>query len=350
MSIDQNPTDSSRDSATNPRTIVIQQPASSRWLTWLLGLLLMASVFLNLLLMIGLMFSGTSSSVDGLTQTIVSGEGTGKIALLEFSGTIMPPFTERWIKIIETIKEDPSIDGVLLRVDSPGGLVADSHQIYHALGQLREATGIPVYVSMARIAASGGYYIAMGAGPETKIFAEPTTWTGSIGVIIPRYDVSKMGDKFGIDSAPLTTGPYKDSLNPFREMRDDEREVWAAIMEDAFGKFKGVIDEGRPNLDEGAIDKIATGQVYTADQALANGLVDEIGFEDDAIKALANSLGLDDPQVVRYEFPPTLSELLLGSVRPPEVTSPWQVLFEAGVPRAMYFCGWNAGMTYPATR
>ena len=82
---------------------------------------------------------------------------------------------------------------MLLRIDSPGGLVADSHQIYHALNELREAVEMPVYVSMARIAASGGYYIAMGAGPDGKIFAEPTTWTGSIGVMIPHYDVTGLG-------------------------------------------------------------------------------------------------------------------------------------------------------------
>jgi protease IV len=332
-----------------PRTIVIQQPSSSRWATWILLALLLLSLLLNFLLLISLAFSGSGSSEPDVSY--VSGtSGNGKLAILEVSGTIMPPFTERWLETIKAIGEDDSIDGVLLRVDSPGGLVADSHQIYHALNKLREERGIPVYVSMARIAASGGYYIAMGAGPEARIFAEPTTWTGSIGVIIPRYDVSKLGSQVGVDSTPLTTGPYKDSLNPFKELTDGERQVWEAIMTDAFERFKGVIDAGRDNLDDAAIDQLATGQVYTADQSLANGLVDEIGFQADAIAALAKSLNLDDPEVVIYEYPPTLADLLLGSVRTPEVANPWQLLLDSSIPRAMYLCGWHAGVRFPSLR
>ena len=330
-----------------PRTVVIQQPGSSRWLTWLLAVLLLVSLFLNVVLTASIVSS--SASTNGPMETHVSGTaGAGKLAIIEFSGTIMPPLTERWLKTIETIQEDGSIDGVLLRIDSPGGLVADSHQIYHALNELREAVEMPVYVSMARIAASGGYYIAMGAGPDGRIFAEPTTWTGSIGVMIPHYDVTGLGEQLGIDSSPLTTGPYKDSLNPFKELTEGEKQVWDAIMTDAFDQFKGVIKAGRANLDEAAIAELATGQVYTANQSLANGLVDEIGFEDDALSALAQKLGLDDPQIVKFEFPPTLAELLLGRFRQPEVSNPWQLLLEAGVPKAMYLCGWNAGVSYPA--
>jgi protease-4 len=329
-----------------PRTIVIQQPGSSRWLTWVLVVLLLMSVLLNIVLTASV--ASRSASANGPMETHVSGTvGAGKLAIIEFSGTIMPPLTERWLKTIETIQQDSSIDGVLLRIDSPGGLVADSHQIYHALNELREAVDMPVYVSMARIAASGGYYIAMGAGQEGKIFAEPTTWTGSIGVMIPHYDVSGLGEQLGIDSSPLTTGPYKDSLNPFKELSDGEKEVWEAIMTDAFDQFKGVIKAGRAGLDEAAIAELATGQVYTAKQSLANGLIDEIGFEDDALAALAEKVGLDDPQIVKFEYPPTLTELLLGRFQQPAVSNPWQLLLEAGVPKAMYLCGWNAGVSYP---
>ena len=102
----------------------------------------------------------------------------------------------------------------LLVIDSPGGLVTDSHQIYHRLQKLQKEK--PVNVQMKRMAASGGYYIAMGAGPKAKIFAEPTTWTGSIGVILPRYDFSKIAEQYGVASDPIKTGPYKDSLNPLR--------------------------------------------------------------------------------------------------------------------------------------
>jgi protease IV len=351
MSSDQPPYagDPTRASQGWPRTIVVQQPKSSRLVTWILLSLLLMSGLINVVLFGTLLINASSS--EGPNETHVSGTaGNGKLAILEISGTIMPPFTERWLKTIDAIKEDSSVAGVILRVDSPGGLVADSHQVYHALTELREERNLPMIVSMGRIAASGGYYIAMGAGPEAQILAEPTTWTGSIGVMIPRYDISGLGEKVGVDSDPLTTGPYKDSLNPFRELSEGERQVWEAIMNDAFKQFKGVIETGRSNLDAEAIESVATGQVFTASQSLENGLVDAIGFEDDAIATLTEKLGLQDPLVVRFEYPPTLVDLLLGSTDPPRARTPWETLLEAAVPRAMYFCGWNAGVRLPAMR
>jgi protease-4 len=329
-----------------PREIVVRHKRS-RWLTWLLGLMLIGSVFFNLALLGAL--SQFATDPDAPTEAYVSGkvDSEEKIALLEISGTIMPPYTERWLKAVETIEKDDAVKGVVVRVDSPGGLVADSHQLYHALQRLREETGKPVYVSMARIAASGGYYLAMGAGPEGKIYAEPTTWTGSIGVIIPRYDVSSLAQEMGVESEPLTTGPFKDSLSPFRELSAEERAVWEAIMEDAFQQFKQVVVSGRAQLDEAAVAKLATGQVFTATQAQENGLIDEIGFRDDVIDALAETLGLDDPRVVRYEHPVSLVEMLLGAASARSQT-PWEAVLETSVPRAMYFCGWGAGLEFPS--
>ena len=174
----------------------------------------------------------------------------------------------------------------MLVVDSPGGLVADSHQIYHKLKEVRTKRNMPVYVSMGRMAASGGYYVAMGAGPDGKIYAEPTTWTGSIGVIIPRYDVSKLASDYGVRAEPLTTGPYKDALNPFREMRPMSGRL-GAIMDDAFVRFQEVILDGREKqLDAEQVKALATGQVYTAKQAEENKLIDVIGYLDNAIDDL----------------------------------------------------------------
>ena len=152
----------------------------------------------------------------------------------------------------------------------------------------------------------------------------------------------------GIDSSPLTTGPYKDSLNPFKELTDGEKQVWEAIMTDAFDQFKGVIKAGRANSRRSRHRRTGDRAGLHGQAVLENGLVDEIGFEDDALAALAENLGLDDPQIVKFEYPPTLTELLLGKFQQPEVSHPWQLLLEAGVPKAMYLCGWNAGVSYPA--
>jgi protease-4 len=315
---------------------------------WVLVAMLGASLVLNFgqLLTLLLFFTGGESDPNAPIETHYSGDelASDKIALVDVSGTIMPPFTERILDTLDAIEEDDSVKGVVLVIDSPGGLVADSHQIYHRLKELRSERDIPIYVSMTRMAASGGYYVAMGAGPEGRIYAEPTTWTGSIGVIIPRYDVSKLATDFGVRSEPLTTGEFKDSLSPFRELSEEERVVWESILDDAFQRFQEVIVDGRANLDAEKVQALATGRIFTADQALENGLIDKVGYLDEAIKDLKTGLGLKKVNVVRYEYPLSLADLLLGSVEARQEADPLGQLLEAGVPRAMYYCGWNAGM------
>ena len=282
------------------------------------------------------------AKTEGPTERFHSGDehAKDKIVVLTVDGTIMPPFTERLIRQIEHAGKDDHVKGVLLVVDSPGGLVADSHEIYHRLKQLGEKQK-PIYVQMKRMAASGGYYIAMGAGPEGKIYAEPTTWTGSIGVIIPRYDASKLADKIGVASDPLKTGEFKDALNPFRPMTDNERKLWENILDQSFQKFIKVIDDNREPLDADAVKALATGQIYTADDAKEKKLVDEIGYEEDALKALQAKLGLEKARVVYYRTETSVLEQLMGgSMHAKPSIDPWKLLVESTVPRAMYLCSW----------
>lgn len=291
-----------------------------------------------------------------------------KIAIIRIQGTIMPPFTERTLAQLEQAQKDPAVKGVLLTIDSPGGLVADSHQIYHQLQKLRQEGQKPVYVAMKRIAASGGYYVAMGAGPEAQIFAEPTTWTGSIGVIIPHYDVSGLAASWNIKSTPLKTGKFKDALSPFREPSPEERALWGEILNESFEKFLTVIDENRPQLvirktdeptapgnpevvenhlalvpaDAKADDPVnlATGRIFTANQALKNGLVDAIGYEADALAALQEKIGLEEARVVTYQSPVTLLETLLGLGKAQAPEEQEQARLDAAVPQAMYYFSW----------
>lgn len=323
-----------------PAPTVVVQTASGGWKSWSLRFALIAlglSVFAN----IGMyaQFRDYFSKTDAPLEKFHSGDrfARQKIVVLEMSGTIMPPYTERLLKQIKAAEEADNVQGVLLAVDSPGGFVADSHQIYHALKKLSAKK--PVYVQMKRLAASGGYYISMGAGTEGKIFAEPTTWTGSIGVIIPRYQVQGLAEKLGIESDPLKTGEFKDALSPFHPLSEGERKVWENILDQSFRQFVQVIDENRENLDETKIRALATGQVYTAQDAVDNGLVDEIGFEEDAIDALKKKLELDKVRVVTYAHPATLMELLTGSAQA-QTPNPWQAVLEASVPRALFYCSW----------
>lgn len=328
-----------------PRTIRVELVQPRRWWPRILLGLFLASLLLNLILVVSTtaMVALAPSEAQGPIEKFVSGDANSlqKLAILEMSGTIMPPFTERTLKTIDHLIQDDSVKGVLLSIDSPGGFVADSHQIYARLLKLREKK--PIYVAMKRLAASGGYYVAMAAGPNGKIFAEPTTWTGSIGVIIPRYDVSKLAADYGIKSEPLVTGPFKDTLNPFRAMTPEEFTLWGDIMNDAFDRFKGVIDEGRSTLNAEQVATLATGQIYTANQALKSGLIDQIGFEEDAINTLKSDLKLTSVQVVKFVQPPTLLDTILNSKMQSAPVDPLERFLEASTPRAMYFCGWQAG-------
>lgn len=268
-----------------------------------------------------------------------SKEAEQRIAVIEISGVIMSPFTERTLKTIKHCQEDDRVIGVLLSIDSPGGAVADSHQIYHELQKLAETK--PIYVSMKRMAASGGYYVAMGGGTETLIFAEPTAWTGSIGVILPRYNAAELAKKIGVKPDPIKTGPFKDTLNPFRDLTEDEVTLWEGIIDESFQRFLTVIADNRPDLDMAAITALATGQVYTANQALENKMIDKIGYEDEALEALKQKVGIEDVRVVRFEHPQSLAEQLMGIKMSQESPSPWQTLLESSVPRAFYLCSWS---------
>lgn len=328
--------------STTPPPIIIQQlPPGSFWAgRWIVRLLMVA-------LIISLMYSARLNSEyreyfqkdDGLTERFRSGDkqATDKIAVLEVSGTIMPPFTGHFLKAIKHIKEDKHVKGVLLVIDSPGGLVADSDQIYRKLVDLRKTK--PMFVSMKRIAASGGVYVAMGCGEDGKIFAEPTTWTGSIGVIIPRYDASKLADKFGVAADSLKTGEFKDSLDPLRALTDRERNLWSGILDESLQRFVNIVADNRKELDADEVKELATGQLFTAAQAKAKGLVDEIGDEDEALEALKTKLGLTKTRVVEFSYPVSLMSLLLGSVQARDPETQFRKLLEMSVPRAMYFCG-----------
>ena len=159
-------------------------------------------------------------------------------------------------------------------------------------------------------------------------------------MILPRYDFSKIADKYGIASDPLKTGPFKDSLNPFRPMEESERKLWSNIIDQSFQKFISVIDENREPLDREAVRALATGQIYTADDAKENKLIDEIGYEEDALEALKQKINLKNVRVVSYETPVTLVDLVLGSSKAQQSTDPWKSFVESTVPRAMYYCSW----------
>jgi protease IV len=324
-------------SGRGPLVVVQQAPPRRRWRTWLLCLVLLVSVIFNLVLYNA--YHSYLGAGEGVVERFYSGELTApdKIALVYVEGTISPPFTSRIMKAIEQAANDEHVKGVVLVVDSPGGLVADSHEIYHQLRKLNEERKKPVYVSMRRLCASGGYYVSMGAGPEGLLFAEPTTWAGSIGVIIPHYDVSGLADKLGVKEDSPKTGEFKDTLSIFRPVSQAEKDLWKPILDDSLNRFVDVIAKSRKMLDEKQIRVLATGQIFTSNQAKEKKLIDKIGYLDDAIEALKTKLELSHVRVVKYESNQSLIEAFLSSQS--SSTTPQShlsALLEAAVPRAYY--------------
>jgi protease-4 len=274
--------------------------------------------------------------------------GNKKVAVLSIEGLIYQTdgFVKRQIDHALKDAKAGNLQAIVLRVDSPGGTVAASDYLYHHLRKLREQTHIPIIVSMGGLAASGGYYVSMAAGdtPES-IFAEPATWTGSIGVIIPHYDLSELlNEKLGVREDSITSKPLKGMGSLARPMTDQERAIFDSLVKDGYDRFREVVMQGRPEFrkDSSALEAVATGQVFTAQQAVDNGLVDRIGYIEDAIDRAIEVAGLDknDVKVVKYQPEPTLLNVLIGSNMRQQQSFGPETLLEMSSPRAYYLCTW----------
>lgn len=216
-----------------------------------------------------------------------------KIGLVEVTGTIIEP-TE-YVNQIVKFGEDSSIRALLVRVESPGGGVAASQEIYEALRDVRDS-GTPVVVSMGGIAASGGYYVACGAD---SIVANPGTLTGSIGVIMNFPMARELMRKIGMEWEVLKTGEFKDIGSFARPMTDRERELLDGILADVYDQFVTVVSLER-GIEREEVEKIADGSIFTGRQALELGLVDRIGGLRDALDMAAEMGGISGkPTVVK---------------------------------------------------
>ena len=195
---------------------------------------------------------------------------------------------------IDNLMGDGNNRGILLYVDSPGGTVYESEELYLKLKEYKEQTGRPVWDYMAHYAASGGYLISMEAD---KIYANPNTTTGSIGVIMSGFDMTGLYEKLGIRYVSITSGDFKDSS----KMTDEQIAVYQEQVDEYYNKFVGIVAEGRGMAEED-VKTLADGRVYTANQALENGLVDEISLYEDMTAAMSSELGA-------YEFYEPESEI-----------------------------------------
>ncbi len=241
-------------------------------------------------------------------STLISRIPVGdRIAVVKINGVIVNPVP--LLKKLERLRRDKSVKALVLRVDSPGGSVGASQEIYRALERFK-AEGKPVVVSMGNVAASGGYYVAV---PADYIYANPGTITGSIGVIIQHVAYRELLDKIGIKATAIKTGKFKDTLSPLRELTSEEREYLKETITDAYEQFLTAILKYRKNkITEEKLREIADGRVLTGRKAVEVGLVDGIGGLQDAIDKARELAGV--PKAREFFVPEerTLLQKILG--------------------------------------
>ena len=260
---------------------------------------------------------------DKLQEVVLlAGPAREKVLMIDIDGTISAALetgflareksvVARVFERLERAAADPWVKAVILRLDTPGGEVTASDIIYHEVLRFKERTGRPVIGLMMSVAASGGYYIASACD---AIIAHPSTLTGSIGVISIYPSVEALMAKIGVKVDVIKSGPSKDSGSPFRDMTEDERKIFQGIIDEFYEGFLAVVAKGRQGkIATADLRRIADGRVYTAPQALKLGLIDALGYFDDAFAKAKDMASLKSAQLVSYTyFPKTKSNIYAG--------------------------------------
>ncbi len=255
--------------------------------------LLIGGVYFLLFALLFFAFMYGTARFGAVGGAFRSGE---QIALIRIDGVILD--SEPTTDLLRRYRKDEGVKAVLLRIDSPGGGVVPSQEIYD---EVRALKGVKkVVTSMGTVAASGGYYIA---SASDKIIANPGTLTGSIGVIMEMPNVEALLEKVGVESVVIKSGKNKDVGSPFRKMEPEERALLQEVLDDVHAQFIDAVAEGRA-LDPEAVRLLADGRIFTGRQAMALGLVDELGSLQDAIQTTAEMVGIQgEPDVIESEEP-----------------------------------------------
>jgi protease-4 len=236
---------------------------------------------------------------------------------------------DRVADLLEQAESISNVKAIVLRVDSPGGSVVASDEIYHMLLDFEK----PVVIWMGDTAASGGYYISCGGD---YVFAHPDTLTGSIGVISQFINAEELLDEVGVDVMVITSGPHKDMGSLFRDMSEEEREIWNTILDQIYADFVQVVAESR-ELSVETVRELADGRIYTGQQAFEQGLVDEVGLSSDAVAKAAELGGIvGEPQVIELSAAPSFLDMFYNFQGRSAVPTWEEILGRAGVPSLEY--------------
>ncbi|MFH1039223.1 MAG: signal peptide peptidase SppA [PVC group bacterium] len=281
---------------------------------------------------------------DRFSEVVVEGEGADKIVLIPVEGFITfsdsqgfwkkESMGEQAVERLRAAQEDPAVKAVVLQIDSPGGGITASDIICHRVKELQKS-GKKVVAVLGDLAASGGYYVA---APADCIVAHPTTVTGSIGVIIQSLNMEGLLGKIGVRDVTIKRGEEKDILSPFRELTPEERTMLQGVVDEMYERFLDVVSEGR-GMDREQLEEVSGGAIFTGTQALANGLVDEIGYRDLAIDRARRLAGLETATVIEYRRVYSLFDLFRGRLfRIPDAPAgfDFRQFFQPQTPRLLY--------------
>lgn len=261
-----------------------------------------------------------------LQEAIISGEGKDKVLLIDISGMLTtgkasgileePSLPARIKEELTKAEEDKHVKAIVLRINTPGGSVTASDLVYHELKVFKKKRPVPIIAAIMDLGTSGGYYIAMAAD---HILAHPSTITGSIGVIMVTMNAEGLLEKVGVQPAAIVSGPKKAMGSPFRPMNDEERAIFQGTIDHLFEQFLSVVKEGRPGLSMEQIRTVADGRIFTADIAKSKGLVDSIGYLDEAIDLAKKEANLEQAKVVTYTRGRGTHQNIYSRFDPPQI-------------------------------
>lgn len=303
-----------------------------------LGIMLALSIMANIalfFLLIGAVTLFTTGQRDTLTEELIQkGPRGNKIAIIKVEGIIDGLQAKSVYEQLKRARQDKRVKGLIIRVNSPGGTLSGSDQIYNEIRKFRNETGKPTVAFMQGVAASGGYYTSVACD---KIVAEQTTITGSIGVIFGHFVLQQLlEDKLGIQPVFITSGPKKGWPSMFKPFEEEQQQyVQDRLIDPAFERFVEVVVEGRPSLNASKVKELADGSIYFAKEALKHELIDDVGYLDKAIEAVKSLAGIEKAQVVEYRRPFSLAGFL--SLRSKNVLNfDRAMLYELSTPQLLY--------------
>jgi len=302
------------------------------------GIILALSVMANIalfLMLIGLFAVFAAGQRGAFDEEVIrEGPRSAKIVVITLEGVIHSEQAEDVYEQIKMARQNKRVKGLIVRVNSPGGTIAGSDRIYNEIRKYRQDEGRPVIAFMQGVAASGGYYTSVAC---EKIIAEPTTITGSIGVMFGHFIIQELLEKkLGIQPVVITSGPKKDWPSSFEPMTEEQRKyIEAKLISPAYDRFVGVVTEGRESLTLDDVKRLADGSIYGAEEARDVKLIDEIGYLDEAIELVKSLAGIEKAQVIEYRRAFSLTSFL--SARNRNILSiDRDTLYELSTPQILY--------------